>query len=241
MMSAGDDRRERKAGKGDELSVLSQLEGQRKEAGDIVYRWFRFRVRRGLGLFYSLLAVLPILGVILGTLFASQSVTLVGVTIGIVCVWIVSRTAGFQGFGRMGSTIDLLKENDSPGGKGREARRTATFLFIAVWPWVAYAVVSLLELKYLQILLALIWLVEFVAYRMFSLRRNKNPIVSHGIDDWLVVFSIPIAALISTIDIIPGSPPFFGFMLVSPFLLFAGIKSLYEAPKELVAGLGESR
>jgi len=46
--------------------------------------------------------------------------------------------------------------------------------------------------------------------------------------------------LISAIRIIPGSPPFFGFLLVSPFLLLAGIKSLYEAPKELVAGLGES-
>ncbi|HYB75822.1 MAG TPA: hypothetical protein VEC08_02580, partial [Nitrososphaerales archaeon] len=197
-------------------------------------------VRRGLGLFYSLLSVLPVLGVILGTLFSSQSVTLVGVTVGIICVWIVSRIAGFQGFGRMGSTIDLLKENDSAGGRGREARRTATFLFVAVWPWVAYAVVSVQGLMYLQILFALIWLVEFVAYRMFSLRRNKSPIVSHGIDDWLVVFCIPIGALISAIQIVPGLPPFYGFMLVSPFLLLAGIKSLYEAPKELVAGLGES-
>jgi len=240
MMSTGDDWRGRKANEEDELSVMSQLEGQRKEAGDIVYRWFRFRVRRGLGLFYSLLSVLPVLGVILGNLFASEGVTLVGVTIGIVCVWIVSRIAGFQGFGRMGSTIDLLKENDSAGTRGREVRRTATFLFIAVWPWVAYAVVSVLGLMYLQVLFALIWLVEFMAYRMFSLRRNKNPIVSHGIEDWLVVFCIPMAALISAIHVIPGSPPFYGFVLVSPFLLLAGIRSLYEAPKELVAGVGES-
>jgi len=219
---------------------LSQLEGQRREAADIVYRWFRFRVRRGLGLFYSLLSVLPIIGVIMGTLFASRNVSLVGVTIGIVCVWVVSRIAGFQGFGRMGSTVDLLKGNDSSEGRGREARRTATFLFVAVWPWVAYAVVSAFGQMYLEVLFALIWLVEIVAYRTFSLRRNKNPIVSHRVDDWLVVFCIPSAALISAINVIPGSQPFFGFVLVSPFLLLAGIKSLYEAPKELVAGLGES-
>ena len=238
MLPAGDIRRGRKEEKEDELSVLSQLEGQRKEAGDIVYRWFRFRVRRGLGLFYSLLSVLPVLGSILGTLFVSQNVALAGVTVGIVCIWIVSRTAGFQGFGRMRSTIDLLKENESAGGRGREFRRTTTFLFISVWPWVAYAVASALGQRYLEVLFALIWLVEFVAYRIFSLRRNKNPIVSHTIEDWLVVFCIPIAALVSAIQIIPNASPFFGFVLGSPFLLFAGIKSLYDAPKELVAGLG---
>jgi len=230
--------RERKAEEEDELSVLSQLEGQRKEAGDIVYRWFRFRARRGLGLFYSLLSVLPVFGSILGTLFVSENVTLVGVTVGIVCVWIVSRTAGFQGFGRMRGTIDLLKGDDSNGGS--ELRRTTTFLLIAVWPWIAYAAASALGQQYLEVLFALTWLVEFVVYRVFSLRRNKNPIVTHTIEDWLVVFCIPLAALISAIQIIPGSPPFYGFVLVSPFLLLAGIKSLYEAPKELVAGFGES-
>lgn len=238
MLPTGDNRRERKNQEEDELSVLSQLEDQRKEAGDIVYRWFRFRVRRGLGLFYALLSVLPVLGVILGTLFASQGVTLAGVTIGIICVWIVSRTAGFQGFGRMGSTVSMLKEDDA-SGRGRELRRTSTFLFVAIWPWVGYAIVSVLGQIYLEVLFALVWLLELVAFRMLSLRRNKNPLVTHRIDDWVVIFCIPLAALVSALQIIPGSSPFYGFELVSPILLLAGIKSLYEAPKELVAGLGE--
>jgi len=237
MLADGDGWRGRKAEKEDELSVLSQLEGQRKEAGEIVYRWFRFRVRRGLGLFYSLLSVLPVIGSILGTL-VSQNVALVGVTVGIVCTWILARTVGFQGFGRMRSTIDLLKENDSAGGRGRELRRTTTFLFIAVWPWVAYAAASVLGQRYLEVLFALIWLLEFVAFRIFSLRRNKNPIVSHTLEDWLVVFCIPIAALVSAIQIIPNASAFYGFVLGSPILLFAGVKSLYDAPKELVVGLG---
>jgi len=240
MLPDRDSWRERKAEKEDELGVLSQLEGQRKEAGDIVYRWFRFRVRRSLGLFYSLLSVLPVLGSILGTL-VSQNVALVGVTVGIVCIWIAARSVGFQGFGRMRSTIDLLKEDDSAGGRGRELRRTATFLFISVWPWVAYAAASVLGQRLLEVLFALIWLLEFVAYRVFTLRRNRNPIVSHTIEDWLVVFCIPIAALVSAVQIIPNASPFFGFVLGSPFLLFAGVKSLYDAPKELVGGLvGES-
>ena len=189
-------------------------------------------------MFYSLLSILPVLGSILGAVFASQSASLVGVTVGIVCIWILSRTAGFQGFGRMRSTIDLLKEDGSARGGTREWQRTTTFLFIAVWPWVAYAVANALGQRYLEVLFALIWLVEFVAYRIYSLRRNKNPIVSHTIEDWLVVFCIPIAALVSAIQIVPNASPFFGFLLASPFLLLAGIKSLYDAPKELVAGLG---
>jgi len=236
-MPAGRSSTERKAQEGDELNVLNQLEGQRKEAGDIVYRWFRFRVRRGLGLFYSLLSFLPVFGSILGTLFASENVALVGVTVGIVCIWIVSRTAGFQGFGRMRGTIELLKENE-PGGRGRELRRTATFLFVAVWPWVAYAAASALGQRYLEVLFAVVWLAEFIAYRIFSLRHNANPIVSHRVEDWLVVFCIPVAALVSALLVLPYAPPLYGFVLGSPFLLFAGIKSLYDAPKELVADLG---
>ena len=38
---------------------LSELETQRKEAGDIVQRWFRFRARRELSLFYSFLSFVP--------------------------------------------------------------------------------------------------------------------------------------------------------------------------------------
>ena len=195
-------------------------------------------MRRGLGVFYSLVSFLPVLGYILGTVFAANSVTIVGVTAGLFCVWVVSRAAGFAGFGRMRSTLDLLKENDSSEGGSQDLRSAATFIVVAVWPWVAFALALSLGQMSLAALFALLWLVEFVAYRFLTLRRTKNPIVDHRMEDWLAVVCIPIAALLSAFQIPPGAPPFFGFTLVSPFLLFSGLKSLYDAPKEFAGGLG---
>jgi len=224
------------AEKGDDLT-LSQLEGQRKEAGDIVYRWFRFRARRGLGLFYALLAFLPVLGNILAALFASQNVAFAGVTVGVVCIWVASRVAGSQGFGMMRSTIDLLKE-DSPAMASRNLRKSATFLVVLVWPWIAFAASVVLGQRSLEALFAVLWLVEFVVFRLLTQRSNRNPIVSLRVEDWVVVICLPLGALVSVILVTPSLPHLFGFTLVSPLLLFSGIKSLFDAPKELVTGLG---
>lgn len=217
---------------------MSQLESQRKEAEDIVYRWFRFRIRRGLGVFYALLASLSLLGSILGTVFASQTLTIVCDTIALLLIWAAARAAGFRGFGRMGSTIDLLKEGGSTDGRSRSLRAAAIFVVVAVWPWVAFAAAAVLGQTSLEVLFALVWLVEFVGYSILSLRRNKNPMVDHRLEDWLVVVCIPTAALVSALRIFHTTDLFFGFDLVSPLLLFSGIKSLYDAPKELARDLG---
>lgn len=237
MPSAQSSPDEDRTGKGDRLSTLNRLEGQRREAGDIVYRWFRFRVRRGLGIFYCLLSFLPVLGTILGTLGASQDVVIVGTSVGLVCAWIVSRSLGLRGFGKMSNTLDLLKGDGSLDGGSARFKGASTVIAIILWPWLAYAIAGSLGLTDLEVLFAVVWLVEFVAYRFLTLRRNKNPIVDHRTEDWLVVFIIPMAALLSTVRIVPNASQFYAFLLISPILLFCGIKSLYDAPKELVRGL----
>ena len=90
---------------------LSQLEGQRKEAGEIVQKWFRFRARRGLGVFYCLLSSIWVLGDILSTLFKSNTIMITGVSVAVVFAWIFSRMAGLSGFSKMTSTLGLLKSN----------------------------------------------------------------------------------------------------------------------------------
>jgi len=227
---------EERVEEGDSLSTLSELEGQRKEAGDIVYRWFRFRVRRGIGVFYCLLSFLPVIGSIMGTLFASQFVGVAGASVALVCSWAVSRNAGFRGFGRMSSTLDLLKGDGSP--EGRRWGTVQTFVAITLWPWLAYGIAGILGLRALQILFAVLWLVEYVAYRFLTLSRNRNPLVDHRAEDWLVVVIIPVAALISAAGVLASAPPFYAFLMVSPILLFCGMKSLYDAPKELVMDIG---
>ena len=225
------------AGDRDDFRALKELIAQRNEAGDITYRWFRFRVRRGLGVFYALLSFVPVLGTVLGLFSVSQYVIITVVTIALVCVWIVARTLGFEGFGRMASTIRLLRRNE-PADGSQGFKRVATFVAVAVWPWVAYAVAASLGQRLFQILFAVLWFVEFVSYRLITIRRNKDPLADHRIEDWVVLLCFPAAALLSTFAAFPNASPFYGFLLVSPFLLFSGMKSLYDAPKELVVGSG---
>jgi hypothetical protein len=221
----------------DDFTALNELIAQRNEAGDITYRWFRFRVRRGLGVFYALLSFVPVLGTVLGLFSVSQYVIITVVTIALVCVWIAARTLGLEGFGRMASTIKLLRSNE-PANGSQSFKRAATFVAVAVSPWVAYAVAASLGQTLFQILFAVLWLVEFVSYRLFSIRRNKDPLADHRIEDWVVLLCFPAAALLSTFAAFPNASRFYGFLFVSPFLLFSGMKSLYDAPKELVVGLG---
>jgi len=214
---------------------LSQLVGQRNEASEMVYRWFRFRVRRGLGVFYSLLSAVPVLGTILGTIGFAQSIVIPCVSIAVVVAWVVSRISGLQGFGRMASTMMLLK--GTGGDQSRIARGTLDFVAVALWPWIAYAIAAYYGQVQLELLFAALWLVELVTYRVLTLRRNKDPIVDHTLEDWLVIVCIPVAALVSTLHPFAGASNF-GFILISPLLLFSGLKSLYDAPKELVTDLG---
>jgi len=230
-------RRPRAIGDGEEgggAPALSELIGQRKEAGEIVYRWFRFRARRGLGVFYLILSFLPVLGTIVGTLSSSTALAIVSASVGVVFSWLVARSTGLQSFGRMRSTIGLLKGSKGGGGRGR--RGDALFLFIVLWPWVAFAWASMAGTAPLEVLFAVVWFVELVAYRLLTLRRNTDPIVDHRMEDWLVLVSLPAAALLSTVQI-PGAQQFYGFMFLSPILLFSGLKSLYDAPKELVTSI----
>ena len=224
------------AGDRDDFRDLNELIAQRNEAGDITYRWFRFRVRRGLGVFYALLSFVPVLGTVLGLFSVSEYVIITAVAIALVVVWIAARTLGLEGFGRMASTIRLLRRNE-PAYGGQDFTRAATFLAVAVSPWVAYAVAASLGQTLLQILFAVLWLVEFVSYRLLSIRRNKDPLADHRIEDWVVLVCFPAAALLSTFTAFPNASRF-AFLLVSPFLLFSGLKSLYDAPKELVVGSG---
>jgi len=67
---------------------------QRVEAELIAARLFRFRARRGLGVLYSLLSVLPLLGLILYATVSPQ-LTIAGVVTGTLTVWFVARFYGF--------------------------------------------------------------------------------------------------------------------------------------------------
>jgi hypothetical protein len=210
------------------------LEHQRRETERLVYRWFRFKTRRALGLLYCLFSFLPPVGEALYLASGSALVSLVGaVVVGVVCS-LAFRAAGYRGFGGMINTIEMLRGKDT--SRSPIARVTLAQL-LAIWPFVAFVVVTSTGEGQLDPLIAVLWLVDNVITSVWIARSTRSPIVDPEIEDWLAAVSFPVGAMLSTLPVVPAALHPYGFLLVSPLLAFCGIKSLYEAPKELVASL----
>jgi hypothetical protein len=218
-------------GRPDSLS-LSQLEEQVRESQRTVYRWFRFRVRRGLGMLYLLFSFLPVFGTLIFAISGSLAITIICGTIVGVGSSIVFRAAGLRGFGRMSRTIDMLKGRSTLTSLNG---RAALLIGFALWPWAAYGVAISVGLTSLAAAFAVIWLVELGLYMAF--KRLKDPLFDRKAEDWIAMISFPIGAVLSTLPGLPGPLNSYGFLLISPLLLFAGAKSLYDAPRELVVNL----
>jgi hypothetical protein len=213
-----------------------RLEDQRKEAGDIVQRWFRFRARRGIGVFYSLISIFPVLGTILSAFSVSPVVIYSCITLAVFLMLFFAKSTGIQSFDKMTATIRLLKDDSA---KDRSYSAAALFVVFALWPWLGYLISTLLHQPVFAILFALTWLVELVLYRLLGSHRKTNSIIDVRVEDWVIIIAFPLAAIISTIGILPHETWFSAFLLISPLVLLAGMKSLYEAPKELVSNLDE--
>ena len=211
-----------------------ELDQQRREVERLVYRWFRFKTRRALGLLYCIFSFLPLVGEALDLVSHNSLVALVGtVIVGVVCS-IAFRAAGYRGFGDMINTIGMLEGKDVSRNSGI---RLILVLPVAVWPLVAYVVATITGVVQLYVPIVVLWLIERVIISIWIFRGTRRPILDPEIEDWLAVVIFPIGGLLSTLPIIPDAIHPYGFLLISPLLAFCGIKSLYEAPKELAASL----
>jgi hypothetical protein len=224
-----------RSGKEIDPRELSELEGQRKGAGEIVQRWFRFRARRGIGIFYLFVSLAPVLGTFFGNLTNSTFVGYAVPTATVFLGWAFGRMAGAQSFREMSKTIKLLKEDTAK--QPRAAFDALRFLAL-IWPWFAYAAATFEHLPIYQIVFALVWLVENVFLR-FLFHRSKNSIIELRAEDWLASVSVPIIGVLVGLAELRILPIEWNslFLLITPFFLIAGLKSLYEAPRELVNNL----
>jgi hypothetical protein len=220
------------------LKRFGELETQRKEAGEIVYKWFRYRARRNIGIFYSLVSFFPVLGTILSGFSVSSTTIYIVMTVATCTAVFVARLVGMQNFGMMRTTISLLKENSKIRAT-HSYFEAASYVILVLWPWFGFMVAASLHVAIVAILFALTWLVELVFFRIVVVRRNKNPIIDLGIADHIIVFAFPLAAIFSVLGVLPNSTWFSPFLLITPLVLFAGVKSLYDAPKELAGNIVE--
>jgi hypothetical protein len=205
---------------------------QQIETELIATRLFRFRARRGIGVFYSIISIVPMLGIIL-YLTVPLLLVVSGIVVAYFAVWYIARLCGFAGLSRMQYSLDFLKgEKGTIYGTDNRwlslAKGFARFLF-SVWPWLAYSISSQLGQPYLAAIFLLVLLVQSVLIELYSRSRNKNRILERRVEDWVVIVgSISIALL----AILPGASVW-TWALATPILLLSGIKSLYDAPKEL--------
>ena len=213
-----------------ESEVLQQ---HRIEAELIAARLFRFRARRGLGVFYSLISILPLLGLILYNT-TSLPFAVVGEMAGILAIWFVSRLCGFGGLSRMQYSLDFLKGErgtiyDETRGRWLSWRRNLAWLLVSVWPWFGYIIANGEGYPSFAALFLVFLVAELALIMRFSRSTKGDRILDRRVEDWAIIVG---DISIGIIAILPGAPAW-TWALASPLFVLCGTKSLYDAPKEL--------
>jgi hypothetical protein len=211
---------------------------QQAETELIAARLFRYKVRRGLGVFYALIAAMPIVGIVL-YLTVPTFLVVSGLIAGYLGIYLVARFCGFSGLTRMQYSLDFLK-----GERGRIydekgyrwiswTKSFASFFFLIVLPWLAYSIADQEGYTTLSTLFVLILIVALVTTEILNRSKSKEKksysVLDRGVEDWAVIIGSLSIALLANL---PGAPVW-TWALASPIFLLSGIKSLYDAPKEL--------
>ena len=221
------------------LEKKEDLLVQQYEAELIAARLFRYKVRRGLGVFYALVAAMPIVEIALYLLVPTLFVV-AGLIAGYLVIYIIARLSGFSGLTRMQYSLDFLKGERGMIYDEKGYRRVSwsksfvSFFLVIVLPWVAYSIADQEGYKTLSSLIVLILLAAIVTLEIHSrLKKSESKkrfnVFDRRAEDWAVIAGSLSIALLANV---PGAPVW-TWALVSPILLLSGIKSLYDAPKEL--------
>ena len=215
-----------------------KLQGQQTEVELIAARLFRYKVRRGLGVFYALVAIMPVFGIIL-YLTVPLLLVVSGLLCGYLTIYVVARVSGFQGLTRMQYSLDFLR-----GERGRIydekgyrriswTKSFARFFLLIVFPWLAYSIADQEGYTSLASVFILILLGAFVFIEINSRLRRKSKkgisVLDRRIEDWAIIIGSFSIALLANVS----GAPVWTWALASPIFLLSGIKSLYDAPKEL--------
>jgi hypothetical protein len=204
----------------------------------IASRLFRYKVRRGLGVFYALMSVMPIVGIAL-YLTVPTVFVVAGLVIGYLAIYVIARLCGFSGLTRMQYSLDFLKGERGKTYNEKGYRRIswtknfASFFLLIVLPWLVYSITAqegytTLSSFVIGVLIAVLVILEL---RTRSKQGDEKclRVFERRVEDWAIIIgSFSIAFLAN----IPGAPVW-TWALASPIFLVSGIKSLYDAPKEL--------
>jgi hypothetical protein len=211
-----------------------------QQAELIAARLFRYKVRRGLGVFYALIAAMPIVGILL-YVTVSTALVVSGLIAGYLVIYVSARLCGFSGLTRMQYSLDFLR-----GARGATydergyrwiswTKSFARFFLLIVFPWLAYSIADQEGYTTLASIFILTLIAVFITLEMLTRSKRKDnkttsfSVLDRRLEDWAVILGSFSIALLANVS----GAPVWTWALASPIFLLAGIKSLYDAPKEL--------
>jgi len=211
---------------------MSDVEEGIRNPKEIALAVFRFRARRGVGVFYTLFTLVPLVQGILASFSVPGYVQQLSTLLVLILIYIAARMAGLQKFYRMMSTIDLYEgKNENSKGNGKLSRLIKEWLSTPVLPLIIIGIIIVVGIDTLALGIALVWvgIGLYSNIKAYS-KRNKDSILNRQAEDWLAVSSLPLIVILAVLHL----SPIVVVAIVAPLWLAAGIWSLYEAPQELV-------
>jgi hypothetical protein len=132
----------------------------------------------------------------------------------------------------MNKAIDLYEYGKENVKKRSDLFKLVRTLFLFIFPFALFALLEIYNLSIYAALLIFGWVIVWVFLNVLSYsRQSKNRIFYRRIEDWI---ALPLAMTMLILNALPVTGSVISFSFATPILLVAGIKSLYQAPEELV-------
>ena len=211
---------------------------EERELRNIALAIFRFRARRGVGVYYTLLAIVPLFVGVMDTLSAPAYFTIISVGLLILGILFLARSAGMNRFYQMRLVMSLFEQEGEKRGLAlNRVFGSARTVLITLMPLVAAAIFEVTGSAILgsAILIALVIFV-ITYYKLLFLKHSADSVLPWRIEDWLIVVFPSTLLLLSFFQVVGTTTYLVSLLLL---LLLAGLKSSYEAPQELVQVLSD--
>jgi hypothetical protein len=171
---------------------MSDLERERQNPKDIALALFRFRARRGIGVYYALLSTVPILVGIMDTLSAPPYLTLISVGLLVTAILLLASLAGMKRFTQMRLAMDLSEQTQTPQKRPNRLLEGARTAIITLLPLVAAVVFQVTGSAILGSLVLIAFAAYIVTYYILVFSRQaQDSILPLRIEDWLVAVLPP--------------------------------------------------
>jgi hypothetical protein len=187
--------------------MVSDLEGERQQNPiDIALAVFRFRARRGIGVYYGLLSTAPILVGVLESLSPPLYIILISVALLVLGILFFARLAGMKRIYQMSLVMDLLGQKQKKERHGHRLNRlleSARIVLVTLLPLVGATIFAITG----SAILGSVVLIAFVAYvvayyfLVFS-KKSAESVLPWRIEDWLVALLSPTLLLLSFFQVL---------------------------------------